>query len=112
MCTLYTVPPTVLPIGGESAASIRGNLYRLEFRIERASPPVEIEDRIWTYTNLTSGQAGINISELDTARFSLDADRLTLTISVVNLFDDGVFSLTVTNPAGVDTASINYTVYG
>ena len=102
----------MVPIGGESAASIRGNMYRLEFTIEKAFPSVDIEDRIWTYTNITSGQSGINVSELDTARFSLDADRLTLTISVVNLFDDGVYSLTVTNPAGIDTASINYTVYG
>ena len=102
----------MVPIGGDSATSIRGSTYQLEFKIERASPPVEIENRIWTYINLTSGQAGINVSELDTTRFSLDAYRLTLTISVVNLFDDGVFSLTVSNLAGVHTASINYTVYG
>ena len=93
-------------------AGVKGRSYQLKFTIKRASPSVKIEDRIWTYSNATSGQMDINIAELDSTRFILDPSRLTLTILDIMFFDDGIFTLTATNPAGVHTASINFTVYG
>lgn len=109
----YTVPPTVEPFDGKDAvAGVKGRDYQLKFTIRRASPPVETKEIVWTYSNVTSGQTDIDIAELDSSRFILDPSRLSLKIADIMFFDDGIFSLTATNPAGVHTASINFTVYG
>ena len=80
----------------------------LRFAITRASPLVELTDIVWMHNGT---RLNITLLELQ-GRYNFSDDLQMLTISDVQVSDEGEFSLGASNPAGFDSATTNLTVYG
>ena len=83
----------------------------LSFLIERASPPVYIEDTIWTFIGFNNIPQVIKISS-KRRKVIFDSPQINLTLSDLKLEDEGLYILNARNPAGTDSAAINLTVEG
>ena len=106
----YIVPPTVIAID-ESVLGVVNRSAMLGFRIERASPEVDIANIRWTITSSTDNSIeDITTSTDDRLIFSMDL--LTLTIVNITNDDEGVYTLIATNPAGRMSAIVNLSVEG
>ena len=77
----------------------------LQFNITQDHPPVTPDDIVWTFN-------GTKLNFNNSSRLTFSADRRSLTISRLNLSDEGFFTMTASNPAGSDTASIFVDVEG
>ena len=104
------VPPTVQPVN----SSLLGLVYRnvtIVFNIQRASPEVLLDNIRWTFTN-TSGST-VDITNVTTSgRHMLTSDSLQLTITNISMEDEGNYTLTASNPAGVNSGTIVLSVEG
>ena len=80
----------------------------IQFSIMDAAPPVQVEDIYWNFT--TSSGMTTPITNIPT--ISLSLDRLTLTINNAQLSHTGSYMITVSNPAGSSTGSVQLTVLG
>jgi hypothetical protein len=99
------VPPTVTPLKVELLGIVNDSVT-LSFVIERASPPVDLNDISWTFTDVKG-----NISFITpTNRSYFSFDSLNLTLNDLQHSDEGVYTLTAGNPAGVHAASINLSI--
>ena len=112
--TQFSVPPTVVAldddqeiITNESESAV------LSFRIDRAAPPVPVEDIRWIYSAdfSMSPDGGVDITNLTSRtsdlRLSFSADLLTLTINNIvqaralgEETDQGRYFLVAYHPAG------------
>ena len=89
---------TVDPLG------VVNNSVTLMFRILNASPVVQLANIVWDFN-------GTILDNLST-RYSFSADRLALTIFDLAHSDQGLYTLTATNEAGVDSASLFLNIEG
>ena len=118
LCFFFSsVPPTVIPqdsrpIGVETRDG-SPSLIRIGFFITRAIPSVPLENRTWTYTNLTS-MVVLDVEDLvsNGSKYELSLDRQTLTIYNISLFDAGLFTLSATNEVAMHNATLNFIVHG
>ena len=79
----------------------------IQFSIIDAAPPVQVEDIYWNFTT-----SGMTQTVINTTTISLSFDRLTLTINNVQLSHTGSYMITVSNPAGSSTGSVQLSVLG
>ena len=81
----------------------------IQFSIMDAAPPVQVEDIYWNFTNKSSGMTR---PITNTTIISLSLNRLTLTINNAQLSHTGSYMITVSNPAGSSTGSVQLSVLG
>ena len=81
----------------------------IQFSIMDAAPPVQIEDIYWIFTT-SSGTTSRTVT--NTTTISLSFDRLTLIINNAQLSHTGSYMITVSNPAGSSTGSVQLSILG
>ena len=74
-----------------------GSNLTLSFFITNASPSVTINNIYWTVNGSTFAPSD---------RFIFSGDLLSVIIVDVELYDEGYYTITVSNPAGIDSATI------
>ena len=80
----------------------------LRFAITRAAPLVELRDIVWMHNGMR-----LNTTLLEQqGRYNFSHDLQVLTISDVQVSDEGEFTLGASNPAGFNSATTMLTVYG
>ena len=106
----YAVPPSVLVVSADESQKTpeKGDTVVLRFAITRASPLVELMDIVWMHNGT---RLNITFLELQ-GRYNFSDDLQMLTISDVQVSDEGEFTLGASNPAGFDSATTDLTVYG
>ena len=79
----------------------------MTFTIERSSPAVLREDIIWTFA-AAGGAETVPLESSNRSQFSPDGTSLLLT----NLQDgdEGIYTVTASNPAGINYSNINLTI--
>ncbi len=93
--------------GSSSLIAVINQSVTISFVVLNASPPVnEIQ---WSFFN-SSGQHSLNNADPEQYIFSLDS--LSLTISIVEFSNEGNYTITVSNPAGYSSATVNIDVQG
>ena len=108
-CLSTLVPPTVQAAN----SSLLGVVYRnvsIVFIILRASPEVSLDNIKWTFTTSSGGSRDITNSTDERLMFS--DNLLQLTIRNISMGDEGMYTLTATNPAGVRSGVVNLSVEG
>ena len=109
-----TSPPTVTPLSSEVIGVVNrdGSFsdITLGFFITGDVPEVTMEDITWMYapTN-SSGKVPLTANN---SKFTFTSDRLSVTVSNLILSDDGMFTLTATNDAGIALATVRLTIHG
>ena len=73
-----------------------------------AAPPVQVEDIYWNFTT----SSGMTRPVTNTTTISLSFDRLTLIINNAQLSHIGSYMITVSNPAGSSTGSVQLSILG
>ena len=126
-CISSPAPPTVVALDGDQEIiANESESAVLSFRIDRAAPPVLVEDIRWIYSaqNFDNPFAGgVDITNFthrtNDSRLTFSADLLTLTISNIvqarmagEETDQGRYFFIVNHPAGVRFSYIDVTVYG
>ena len=100
---LCTAAPVVRELTESPAIAELSSNVTLSFEVMDAIPPVQLSSMNWI------GEGFRNLS-LDNPRFYFSDDFTSLTIFPVDLSDEGTYTLTVTNVAGTDSASIELDV--
>ena len=93
----YLVPPLVLINGESEVIALIGSNLTLSFFITNASPSVTIDNIYWTVNGNTF---------LPSDRFIFSGDLLNVIIVDVELYDEGYYTITVSNPAGIYSVTI------
>ena len=101
------VPPRVVTAQAVVMQVINSNVV-IQFSIMDAAPPVQVEDIYWNFTT----SSGMTRPITNTTIISLSFDRLTLTINNAQLSHTGSYMITVSNPAGSSTRSVQLSVLG
>ena len=95
-------------------SELLGVVYRnvsIQFTITRASPEVTLNNIRWTFTP-TNGPIS-DITNKSVSGKAIFNEALTrLDISNISMEDEGLYTLTATNPAGVRSATVNISVEG
>ena len=106
-----TVPPTVQAVN----SSLLGVVYRnitINFTILRASPEVLLDNIRWTFTNTSGITTDITTTMTSGINHMFTSDLLQLTITNISRMDEGNYTLTATNPAGVNSGTAVLSVEG
>ena len=83
----------------------------LMFIIERASPEVLVDSIRWSFV----GSESVTSEDITTpsdSRLIVSINRLTLTIYNITNEDEGSYTLTASNSAGISTDTITFSVEG
>ena len=112
---LPSVPPTVQAVQGR-IVGIPERSITLSFTILDASPEVQTENIQWTFRDLNGSNSSIPTNFLTTTFSNLmgvfSSDRLSLTLSdLINDFE-GTYTMTATNEAGSDFATVELVIEG
>ena len=112
---LSSVPPTV-QAGQERIVGVPERSVTLTFTISEASPEVQTENIQWTFRDLNGSSFNIPTNLL-TANFSnlmgvFSSDRLSLTLSGLTNDFEGTYTMTATNEAGSDSATVELVLEG
>ena len=86
---------------------IKSNVV-IQFSIKDAAPPVQVEDIYWNFTTSSGMTQPVN----NATTISFSSDRLTLTINNAQLSHTGSYMITVSNPAGSSTGTVQLSVLG
>ena len=105
VCFYILAPPFVQSISPQTISESITRPIVLEFNISGDVPPVSLDNIRWTFND-------IELMEDIGGRITFSENRLSLTITNLNLSDEGVYTLTATNPAGSSSASIFLDVQG
>ena len=97
---LYTAAPIVRPLTESPAIAELSSIVTLSFEVTDAIPPVQLSSMNWFFRN----------SSLNNPRFYFSDDFTSLTIFPLNLSDEGIYTLTVSNVAGTASANIELDV--
>ena len=104
-----------------------GTETQISFNITRAFPPVQLTDIQWSFVHISNSTSvsdteitldptctvvAANCTDERYLRYNFSSDLLTLTIYSVRVADYGLFVLTATNPAGINTMYSNLTIEG
>ena len=88
----------------------------LNFTISDASPEVQTENIKWTFRDLNGNSFNIPTNLLTTTFFNLmgvfSSDRLSLTLSGLTNDFEGTYTMTATNEAGSDSATVEMVIEG
>ena len=92
----------------------------LTFTISDASPEVQTENIQWTFRDLNSSNFSIPTDPINgslTTTFSnlmgvFSSDRLSLTLSGLTNDFEGTYTMTATNEAGSDSATVELVIEG
>ena len=111
---MFPVPaaPPIVTAETQAAIALTGEGFKIVFAIASDIPKVSPIDVTWRFTPTRGGGVTRDLDDSADQRFQFSPDRLTLTISGVSLFDDGVYTVGATNPAGSDSDYTRLTVYG
>ena len=101
-----TVPPKVIAAQANIVQVINSNVV-IQFSIMDAAPPVQVEGIYWNFTT-----SGMTRPVTNTTTISLSFDRLTLTINNAQPSHIGSYMITVSNPAGSSTGSVQLSILG
>ena len=102
-----TVPPKVIAAQANIVQVINSNVV-IQFSIMDAAPPVQIEGIHWNFTT----SSGMTRPVTNTTTISFSFDRLTLTINNAQPSHIGSYMITVSNPAGSSTGSVQLSILG
>ena len=112
---LLSVPPTVQAVQGR-VVGIQGMSVTLTFTISDASPEVRTENIQWTFRDLNGNNFNIPTNPLTTTFSNLmglfSSDRLSLTLSGLTNDFEGTYTMTATNEAGSDSATVELVIEG
>ena len=113
------VAPTVTPGRSEPVIGLltrdgSPSQINVTFSITRAKPAVELEDIFWTYhTNENPADTTeVEVLVQNSSKYKFSDDLRTLTIFNLSLSDGGVFMLSATNAAGMDSARQELIIHG
>ena len=113
------MPPTVTPGRSDPVISVltrdRTPLHvKMTFSITQAKPAVDPKDIFWTYSPKENPADSIDVKALvqNSSKYEFSNDFKTLTIFNLGLSDGGVFTLSATNEAGMDSASQELVIHG
>ena len=112
-------PPSVRP----TVQAVRGRIggipemsVTLTFTILDASPEVQTENIQWTFRYLNGNSFNIPTNLLTTTFSNLmgvfSSDRLSLTLSGLTNDFEGTYTMTATNEAGSDSATVELVIEG
>ena len=87
-----TVPPRVTAVVSNIDEAITHQVV-ISFNITEANPQVLSSDILWTFN-------GAEIENENETRYIFSLDRLSLTINMLMLSDEGIYRMTAFNPAG------------
>lgn len=91
---------------------LRNSTVVVQFALnDRVFPKVQLSNIHWTYTT-ENGSEILNTSFPASGRYNFSSDLLSLTITDLQVVDDGNYTLWATNEAGISSATYNLTVYG
>ena len=112
MHSLIPVPPVLST--KQELYHLRNSTTIIKFTLNRrVFPPVQLKNIQWTFTAFPNVSRTLNTSCLEcNPRYNFTDDLLSLTISNLQVSDNGSFRLQVSNEAGVDSAVHNLTVFG
>ena len=118
----YSVPPEVIPLGNsQRITAIEANSATLDFRIDRAFPPVKFFNIHWFYSNSSTREEITSLTNRPglSSNYTFSNDRLSLTVANIvqareggDLTDAGRYTLEATNEAGVGSSYIDIAVFG
>ena len=110
-----SVPPTVQAVQGR-VVGIQEMSVTLTFTISDASPEVQTENIQWTFRDLNGNNINIPTNPLTTTFSNLmgvfSSDRLSLTLSGLTNDFEGTYTMTATNEAGSDSATVELVIEG
>ena len=110
MCVHFIVPPVVQPVlDSEYLVAVVNQSVVISFTVYDASP--EITNVVWTFVN-SSGYSGLLYPNSNSQKYIFSSDLLSVTISFVELSDEGKYSVMVENPAGSSSAVVTVDVQG
>lgn len=94
------------PLQSQLLGVVNGSI-NLTFTIERSSPAVLKEDIIWTF-RAAGGVETVPVESSNRSQFLPEGTSLLLT----NLQDEdeGIYTVTASNPAGINYSNINLTI--
>ena len=104
---LHAVPPVVTSVS-TALYHLRNSTVSIKFA--RVFPAVQLSNIQWIYTT-ENGSRFLNTSFPNT-RYNFSSDLLTLTITNLQVADDGNYTLVALNEAGISNATYNLTVFG
>ena len=102
------VPPTVTLVTKMQVTALTENNVTLTVNITMASPPVNPVNITWVLTTSKQSQS----IDLAGDKYIFSMDRQTLTITKIVHSDEGRYTITGKNPAGMDSVFIDLTVQG
>jgi len=82
----------------------------IQFKIEDAAPPVQLNNIHWIFMNHFGGTK--ILEKTNTTMLSFSSDYLTLNIKQTQLNNSGTYTLNASNPAGRSSASSQLDVLG
>ena len=107
----FTVPPVVTPVSTASH-HLRNSTVSIEFSLNsRVFPAVQLSNIQWIYTT-ANGSEILDTSFPNNTRYNFSSNLLSLTITNLQVADDGNYSLMASNEAGIHIATYNLTVFG
>ena len=110
-----SVPPTVQAVQGR-IVGIQNMSVTLTFTISDASPEVQTENIQWTFKDLNGSSFNVLTNLLNTTFSNLvgvfSSDRLSLTLSGLTNDFEGTYTMTATNEAGSDSATVELVLEG
>ena len=95
------MPPLILFDEESDVTAVTGTNLTLSFFIEDASPSVTVDNIYWTIDDITIVPSSVYI---------FSSDLLSITIEDVELCDEGNYTITVSNPAGIVCATVTVDV--
>ena len=88
----------------------------LAFTISGASPEVQTENISWTFRDLNGNSfnipTGLNVANFSNLIGMFSGDRLSLTLSGLNNYFEGTYTMTATNEAGSVSAIVEMVIEG
>ena len=112
---LPSVRPTVQAVQGR-IVGVPERSVTLTFTISDASPEVQTENIQWTFRALNGSSFNISTMSMTTTFSNLmgvfSSDRLSLTLSGLTNDFEGAYTMTATNEAGSDSATVELVIEG
>ena len=91
---------------------LRNTTVSIEFSLNsQVFPAVQLTNIRWIYSTENSSKI-LDTSSSNNTRYNFSSNLLSLTITNLQVADDGNYTLMASNEAGIDTATFNLTVYG
>ena len=107
--SLFAVPATVTTPNGAMVTGIEGSSLTLQFFISDADPAITLDGISWS---LTSVGVSEDITDSQSQHYVFSADKLSLTILQLTAGQEGVYTFSAANSAGVTSESVTVVLNG